>query len=469
MQVDFVIDFACVSAFPFCDLFPAPFFLRGDVHPERACNWTRDKMYDVPLSSGRRLVLTDASLGLRPFAENISYFDSMIDGHHNHRGIWRLRLAGHQLSGTELNNPDNDNSGCGPGWGPLYAATVAARRATNRPVMPGMISERMDESFQQLGGFRTTRVEPGPDQFVRLFSTSVGTTSRAELSRILTAIKEINSYQTESTLRLRLNDSASLKTTSDSGIAMITTQQPINLANEYNALRAEFFALGDDVTEWDMAKGNMNAAEAATGYPLLGDNLLKAFLAFKYNLVGSFSIHADLGHFHGDTLFNAGAGGGRGPRASETYMAKRFAAFLAACKRTPHPFRPGKTIFDHLLIMMSTDGGRGPTFRSVNVFENFVRNEYNWNEFDICNGAVLIGGPIRGGYLGDIPLVNLENDFHRVLGFDPNSGATLGDGARVSAASVFKTVALASGVPPSEVQRVMGGYYGEGDIPALLR
>jgi hypothetical protein len=462
--VDFFVDFAAFASFPYCDLFPPPFFTRPDVDPSRGCNWSDGRPLDLP--GGRRLIITPPMYGIDPIASNVAYFDSMTDGHNQHRAIWRVRLAGHQVSGTSLGSGGNLGR-VGPTLGVLFAAKVASLRPSNPPLIGGVLKEapQVEESYADLP--QMPKLQPGIAQLKQAFETRPTVTSNSELRRILDAVKQINRYQVDNRLKLRVKNLEAAKTASDQGIALISTTRTVDIESEYNSLLAAFH-VPTDVSEFNAARGQaLNDAiggEFGLGDPLLGDTFLKVLLGFKHNLFASASVHASLGHFHRDVLPATAFGGGRGPRASETYMGKRLVAFCIAAKNTPHPFRPGKTVFDHMLIKMSTDGGRGPSFH--NWDENGLRGDYNWDENNFRNGVVLIGGVVKGGYLGDVPFVS-GGDFRGVQGFDLNTGA-LNPNGRISAESVYKTVGLALGIPEADLQRYMRENWTAPVAPALI-
>jgi hypothetical protein len=464
-QVDFFLDFAARASFPYCDLFPPPFFTRGDVDPSRGLNWNETRNVDLP--NGRRLILTPPVYGLQSAAANIAYFESMTDGHRQHRDNWRVRLAGHQLNGTSLGSEGNAGR-VGPSLGALFAARAAGLRPANPPLVGGVLKEApiASESYADLP--QMTVLQPGVAQLKQVFQARPTTTSNNELRRIIDAIREINRYQADQRLKLRVQKVDSARTASEQGLALISTSRAVDIEAEYNSLAASFH-VPTDVADFNAARGQSLSdslgSEAGLGDPLLGDTFLKAFLGFKHNLFASASVHANLGHFHRDVIVSPEGGGGRGPRAAEEYFARRLTSLITAARNTPHPFRPGRTVFDHMLIMLSTDGGRGPSFH--NYDGDTLRGDYNWDEHSFRNGVVLIGGSVRGGYLGDVPFAR-GGDWRRVEGFDPNSGAVSAN-ARVTSESIYRTVGQALRIPQADLQRYMREYFAAPVIPALFQ
>ncbi len=457
--VDFVIDIAIPASWPYGDLFPPPGFIRPDSDPNRGCVFQPSEMQQHSLDNGRKLQTTIGAERLRPFANHIAIVESASEYIGAHPGIWPVRCGGFYV-GHAKDQPNMDRYGAS--IGSLFAATVAANRGANSAPIPGLIKNSgHDESYGTAGGKilpELTPMQAGVGQLADIFQARPRTESNSELRRIIDAVKQINNIQLDAGLRMRLQGAENARTAAEQGVALITTERAIDLRAEWNSLLTQFYAGPgqDNVVQPKDPNERYDGSRRQ-----LGEALLKCFLGFKYNILGSASISVILGHPH----FAIPQLGDTSVREGTKYLGDRLGAFLEACRNTDHPFRPGKKLFDHVLIMMSTD-----THRDVTMWgrgdDGQSEGSFHWGESD-RQGVVLMGGRVNGGYYGDVDLPNGSVETN-ISGFDFNTGA-VNRRSRPENKMLYKTIALAAGIPAGEVATQMRELAGTGVIPCLFR
>ncbi len=129
---------------------------------------------------------------------------------------------------------------------------------------------------------------------------------------------------------------------------------------------------------------------------------------------------------------------GSRPQSAMLAQSKQFALPLARLIET----LKANGVYDRTIVAIyTTDGGRGVECESFGDHGK--------------NAVVLAGGRIKGGYYGDIRILEDQGTYYRYSYHMPGSnGLTLpngvtDNGGRVSGASVWKTVAKALGIPSS--------------------
>jgi hypothetical protein len=457
--VDFVIDLAIPASFPLGDLFPPAGFIRSDSDPDRGCVWRLEEMEQIRLNNGRTLQISRAADRLRPHADNIAIVESANDYIGAHPGHWPVRVGGFYVGHS---NDQPNRARYGASIASLFAATVATNRGANSSPIPGLLKEnsQVEESSGTVGGRivqRLTPMQAGVRQLAQVFQVRPRTESNSELRRIVDAVKQINSIQMSAGLRMRLQGADNAQLAAEQGVAMITTERAIDLDAEWNSLTQQFYARpGQD----DYIQANRPDERSDANNRRLGEALLIAFLGFKYNIIGSASLGVSLGHPH----FAIPQLGDNSTREATRYVGERLGAFLDAAKLAPHPFRPGHKLFDHVLIMVSTDTHRDVTMRERNEQGQAVGG-FHWGESD-RQGVLLLGGRVNGGYLGDIALPSGSINTN-VIGFDFNSGSPAA--SRPDHRMLYKSIALAAGIPQNEIALQMRENAGSAVIPALFK
>ncbi len=456
-EVDFVLEIGAPASIPWGDLFPPTSWIRPDTHPDRGSCWAPNELRAHQLSNGRTILTTDGANALRPHVENCAIIESMDEYIGAHPGIWPLRAGGWYVGHAQDRRNESNYGAC---LASLFAATVASKRGANSSPIPGMWR---GTGIDHCNGTRKALpslvpMQLGTAQFSAIFAANPRTQSRSELRRVLDTINEINAYQVDERLRLRITEPENLKTASQQGMALVSTQKVIDIAAEFATYRTQFFA-GPGQDAIPMPSRPTEAYNPADRQ--LGEALLISFLGFKHNLIGATSIGIVLGHPH----FAIPQLGDNSTREAIRYTGDRVGALVSAAKATPHPFRPGKNLFDHMLIMITTDTHRDVAMNEKDDDGN-PRDSYHWGEDD-RKGCVLIGGAVKGGYLGDCPFPR-GGRANIVEGFDFNTGA-VNPRSRPSPPSIYRTVAEAAGIPASEIQAQMGPGYGAATIPALFK
>jgi hypothetical protein len=459
--VDFVIDLGIPASFPLGDMFPPAGFIRPDSDRDRGCVWKPEEMEQVRLDNGRTLQISQAAQRLKPFANNIAIVESVREYIGAHPSFWPVRVGGFYV-GHSGDQPNKERYGAS--IGSLFAATVAANRGPNSSPIPGLVKEngQVEESYGTPGGRVIPRLAPmttGVAQLADIFRARPRTLSNSELRRIIDAVKQINNVQLDAGLRMRLQGADNARTAAEQGVALITTERAVDLPTEWNSLASKFFAGPgqDDYMQAQRADERSDASQRR-----LGESLLKSFLGFKYNILGSTSIGVSLGHPH----FAIPQLGDNSTREATRYVGERLGALLEEARNTDHPFRPGRKLFDHMLIMISTDTHRDVTMKERNEETGEAVGGYHWGETDRM-GVVVIGGRVNGGYLGDVELPR-GSVATNVLGFDFNTGA-VNSRSRPTNPMLYKTIALAAGVPANEVATQMRENANAQVISALFR
>lgn len=155
-----------------------------------------------------------------------------------------------------------------------------------------------------------------------------------------------------------------------------------------------------------------------------------AFKLISGGLVRSVALEIDIGDVHGER--------------TETQMRDQTLTTVGPLVHLIESFKAAGLWNRTLIAAYTLDGGRAPASGSSGD--------------EGKNGVILAGGMIRGGYFGDIRVAGDESDGHRYAYHRPSddTGAPIAEGTtgndrRVEAASLYRTVARAMGVPDTVV------------------
>jgi hypothetical protein len=440
--VDFVIDIGVRAAYPFCDLFAPPGFLRGDSDPQRGMIFAPNEITQHAASPGRSLWLSPAArsfngaVGLENFADNIAFIDCGDSPETQHKPIWASRMGG-----AFLDESGEISSTAGASLGPLFANEVARLRGPNAPFVPGVIMSR-GACRESYNGYPTLSPLANVQQLASAFTSRAPLIGRTEMVAVISALNKINKLQETHQMKNRLSDSGVATSGSEQGTKLILEDRGQAITTDYNTLRSDFL----------VGTGIFNGL----GSPLdLGESFLLAFIGFKYNLVGAATIHIDIDHMHLPEEYGTPAA-----KLRALYLGQRLAALIRELKRTPHPYRSGKMLFDHTFIQLTSEGQRGISFREI------ASSNLNWDDWERF-GCVHIGGTVKGGYLGDI-IYSLNGGTRAKIGFDPNSGA-VGVNFKPTPSHIYRVAAELATVPDAAIQANMRNRYAAGTIPAMKR
>jgi hypothetical protein len=430
--VDFYIDVPIRAAFCFGSMMPPPAFT-AQINPEQGLIWPSNQVSTHPTGGGRNLFLTPGarsvpgSIGLESFAARIAHFECGEGFERSHEGIWGSRMGGRYKDANSTTLPDD----AGASLAPLFANQVASRRGANNPLIPGAIMARgaCEESYN---GLPTLAPLDSIRTLSGFFKPRVAKIGRTEMNSVIDSLKRINALQETEDLRLRLLDVGNARLASAQGLDLIMADQVNVIEADYNSLLGKF-KVGSTIG-------------GGLGGPMdFGESLLLAFIGFKHNLVGSASIHLDVDHLHLRPEFDS-----QTAKDHVSYLSYRLGAMLDELSKTAHPFRAGANLLDHTMITLTSEGQRGVLFSNTD-------GSINWDDLERW-GAVLMGGPVRGGYYGDVYAnSNPTTDDRGTVGFDFNTGAR--GGSKPNPATVYRTMAELLSIPPAAIQAQMMGRY----------
>lgn len=373
-------------------------------------------------SSGRAVYLPSTATALVPHVEGIAatYSQLQMDGHSS---LWSNQSGGMRVD-------DNNIPMATP---PSPTVFNAAKNQTGSSVA-GIFFNSSGNSvvnslnmYADLGRVTNTNAAINTnDDFVALFGPKALRFNNTERDAVIRAIGSLGDAQV-ARLKSRLTPGSVDEAKKGQGEATTLMQTNVQQAiiTDYNAYMA--------------AQGTINAPRAM-GYPLTKALALSA-VSFTRNLAQTTQVAIDITDFHG---FNStDRTGNLLPAQVATYLAQSLGAFITYLKATQDPVNPGTTLWDNTVIQISTEFWRNPLLDVGSDNGDGGRA-----------GIIWMGGPVKGGFLGDV------NGNGNATGFNVTTGATGGD--LVHPASVYRTTLSLLGYSQQEVSQAMGSMAGTG-------
>ena len=234
-------------------------------------------------------------------------------------------------------------------------------------------------------------------QFVNLFSKPALRLNDNEVLAVADAAKSLSKAQANQLVN-RINDVQAVAEAQNKGADLVTEDKKalVNVAG----LSADF-RVGSGF--------NMSGRSAD-----IGTALAYTCKAFQNGLMPAATITYNLGDWHNfqDPSFQGAWG---------AYVSQTMSATIAFLKATPHPFRPGKSLWDHTLIQWSTEFTRGLSEVGMDNSDGGTQS------------FIFMGAAVKGGFYG-----TCDVGANAAYGFNAATGAPT-MGTRNSIGSIYNT------------------------------
>ncbi|MEQ1877461.1 MAG: hypothetical protein ABL958_12515 [Bdellovibrionia bacterium] len=378
-------------------------------------------------SSGRLTYLPSTAAALVPHADSIAstYAGVQMDGHSS---IWSNQTAGMRVD-------DNNIPAMAP---PSPTVFNAAKNQTGSPIAGVFFNASGDSvvnsknMYSDLGRVTNTNMAiSNADDFVALFGPKALRFTNPERDAVLRAVGSLGDTQL-GRLKSRLTSGSvdEAKKSQGEAITLMQTNVQAAIISDYNAYNAAATASGLNI-----------APPRGMGYPLQKALALSA-VSFTRNLAQTTQLAINITDFHG---FNStDRTGNLLPAQVATYLANNLANFIAYMKATDDPINPGTKLWDNTVISITTE-----------FWRDSILSVGSDNGDGGMNGVIWMGGPVKGGTLGDA-----SGQTGGAQGFNPTTGALGGE--LLHPASIYRTTLSLLGHAQADVSAAMGAQSGMG-------